>query len=405
MLWDLLTVNQGLLFKKFVKKDGTGDYQQFIVPRALKKDIMFQMHDLVISGHLGCKRTKEKTVQRFYWYALKEDINLYIRKCDTCEANKKPPVTPKAPLGSLMSGAPGDFVPTDFLGPLPVTDRGNRYILLVPDHFTKYVEILPVPDVEVFAAKILSNFISRWGCPLTIHSDQGRTYESKVFSELCRMLEVNKSRTSPMNPKGNGQSERFNRTLIRMIKAYLCGEQKEWDLYLGCLAGAYRATPNVSMKLTPNPLMMGREVRLPVELAFNSIRTYQGEKVTTYGKYVDSLRDKVQHAHNVARKHLDAAAKRSREIYDTTVLVNKYQPGDLVWSLLESTKLGVMHKLEPAYEGPFLIKKNLGNIDFLLQVDKSGTEKKRHHVELKPYCDDCPPRWLARAKKKLFSLQ
>ena len=60
ILWDMLTVRQGLLFKKFVKKDGNGDYQQFIVPRALKKDIMFQMHDSVISGHLGCKKPKRR---------------------------------------------------------------------------------------------------------------------------------------------------------------------------------------------------------------------------------------------------------------------------------------------------------------------------------------------------------
>lgn len=154
---------------------------------------------------------------------------------------------------------------TDFLGPLAVTDQGNCFVLLLTDHCTKYVEILAVPDIsaEVCASKILNEFISGWGCSLTIQSDQNRMFESKVFGELCRMLEVKKSRTSPRNPEGNGQSERFYRTLIKMIKAYICGEQKDWDLYLGCLAGAYRATTNESTKLTPNRLMIGREVRLP----------------------------------------------------------------------------------------------------------------------------------------------
>ena len=407
ILWDLLTVHQGLLFKKFLKKDGTGEYQQFVVPRVLKKDILFQMHDSVISGHLGCKKTKEKTIQRFYWYSLKEDIALYIQKCDICESNKKPMVVPRAPLGSLRSGAPGDFLATDFMGPLPVTERGNRYILIVTDHFTKYVEIIPVPDMtaEVCAAKILNEVISRWGCPLTIHSDQGHTYESKVFSELCRMLEVKKSRTSPRNPKGNGQSERFNRTLRRMVKAYLCGEQKDWDLYLGCLAGAYRATPNESTKLTPNLLMMGREVRLPAELVFGSLGTYHNQEIASYGDYVDSLRAKMQHAHDVARKHLDSASKRSCEIYDNRVLQNKYSAGDAVWSLLEARKLGVNPKLEPTYEGPFLVKKNFANVDLLLQLDSSGKERLTHHDKLKPYRGNYPPRWLIKAKKKLLSSQ
>ena len=111
---------------------------------------------------------------------------------------------------------------------------------------------------EICASKILNEYISRWGCPLFIHGDQGRTYESKVFKELCRMLEIRKTRTSVRNTKGNGQSERFNRNLLRMIKAYLCGELDEWDLHLGCLARAYRATPHETTKMTPNLMTMGR---------------------------------------------------------------------------------------------------------------------------------------------------
>ena len=167
---------------------------------------------------------------------------------------------PRAALGSLPAGAPGDCLATDYLEPFPVTAQGNRYILLLTDHFSKFVEIIPVPDMtaEVYASRILNEYISRWGCPLSIHSDQGRTYESKVFKELCRMLEIRKKRTSVRNPKGNSQSERFNRTLLRIIKAYLCDEQEEWDLHLGCLAGAYRATPHETTKMTPNFMTMGR---------------------------------------------------------------------------------------------------------------------------------------------------
>ena len=213
-----------------------------------------------------------------------DDIKLYIQKCDICAADRKPTKVPKAPLGHLTAGAPGDCVATDYLSPLPVTDRGNRYILLLTDQFTKYVEIIPVPDMtaEVCAQKILNEFISRWGCPLSVHSDLGRTYESAVFKQLCRMLEIRKTRTSPRHPQGNGLSERFNRILLQMVKAYLCGEQRDWDLHLGCLAGAYRATPNESTKLSPNLLTIGREVRLPAELVFSSKDTCDGLDITSY---------------------------------------------------------------------------------------------------------------------------
>ena len=405
IIWDALFLQDNLLCKKFIKKDGTGEYIQFIVPAAMKKEVLHQMHDSVLSGHLGCKKTKAKIIQRFYWYSLRDDIKLHIQKCDVCAADKKPTKVPKAPLGHLNAGAPGDCVATDYLGPLPVTGRGNRYILLLTDHFTKYVEIIPVPDMtaEICAQKILNEFISRWGCPLSVHSDQGRTYESQVFKQLCRMLEIRKTRTSPRHPQGNGQSERFNRTLLRMVKAYLCGEQRDWDLHLGCLAGAYRATPNESTKLSPNLLAIGREVRLPAELVFSSKNTCDGLDITSYGEYVDQLRQKMQYAHEVARKHLSCSAKRSKEIYDTKISVNQYQVGDVVWLLQEARHVGECQKLVRIYEGPYLVIRKYSDINFLLQLDGRGKTKPAHHNKLKPYEGDKAPRWVLKSKRQISS--
>ena len=101
-----------------------------------------------------------------------------------------------------------------------------------------------------------------------MHSDQGANYISQIFKELCRMLDIRKTRCSPRNPRANGQVERFNRTLIRMIKAYLVDEGENWDKHLGCLAGAYRATVHESTGFTPNMLFLGREVRLPAHLMY-----------------------------------------------------------------------------------------------------------------------------------------
>ena len=114
-----------------------------------------------------------------------------------------------------------------------------------------------------------------------------------------------------------------------MIKAYLKGEQTNWDRYLGCLAGAYRATIQESTGLTPNLLMLGREVRLPAEVMFGSVDSEF--ELNTNGEYVDGLRKRMQQAHDVARKHLEAAAQRQRECYDANVRLECYRLGDLVW--------------------------------------------------------------------------
>ena len=150
------------------------------------------MHDSVSSGHLGEKKTREKLLQRCFWYNLRNDVQQWVKICIECQASKKSSIRPCAALGAMPVGAPFDRLALDYLGPFQVTPRGNRYILVVMDHFSKWVEIIALPDQSAkrCSATLLNEVISRFGTPLTIHSDQGRTFESLVFKELCRLLEI-----------------------------------------------------------------------------------------------------------------------------------------------------------------------------------------------------------------------
>ena len=170
----------------------------------------------------------------------------------------------------MPMGEPMDTLATDILGPLPLTPRGNHYILLDTDHFTKWLESFVVANqtVTTCAEVILNEVIARFGYPLSLHSDQGKNYESKIFVELCKLLEIWKTRTSPGNPRYNGQAEDFNRTLLKMIKAYLNGEQRNCDKHLGCLVATYLGTIHKSTGLTPSLMMLGRETRMPAEVMF-----------------------------------------------------------------------------------------------------------------------------------------
>ena len=397
--WDALIIKDGLIFRRFHKKDNSGIFLQLLIPKILQKDVLYQMHNSILSGHLGRKKTQEKLLQRYYWYGVREDIHLWIEQCDNCGANKTPTINPKAPLGTLTVGNVLDRLSTDFLGPLPYTPRGNRYILTVTDHFSRWVEIIPVPDqtAETTARVILNEVIARFGCPISIHSDQGSNYESKIFSELCEMLEIKKTRTTSRNPKGNGQTERYNKTLIRMIRAYLSDNQTDWDLNLGCLAAAYRATPNETTKLTPNLLMLGREVRLPAEIAFGSFANSKNELISSYGDYVLKLKNKMLTCHQICREHLQNAAKRHTDLNGSGKTFNQYNAGDIVWYLNVRRKEAVCTKLLTPYSGPYLIQSKISDQNYILQFSKSVTDVKVvHHDKLKPYKGTCPPKWISK---------
>ena len=177
----------------------------------------------------------------------------------------------------------------------------------------------------------LNKVIAKFGCPYDIHSDQGCNYESAIFPDLCHLLEIWKTRTTPGHPCCNGQVDQFNRTLVGMIKCYLMGQQCNWDQHLGCLAATYQATPHESTDMTPNLLMFGRDIRMPIEVMLGVSKNPNQEEVTSYGDYVDTLREWKQQVHDIAWKYMGKNAIQTKEHYDAKCKLTKYKHGDLVW--------------------------------------------------------------------------
>ncbi|KAK3085543.1 hypothetical protein FSP39_005031 [Pinctada imbricata] len=404
LMWESLELQNNVLVKIHPNKDGLGDDTQLITPKKLQPAILFHNHESMMSGHLGANRTWKKTHAKLYWYEMRKDIAIYVQKCDNCAVNKPLPKSPKSPLGSTLVSAPLDRLAIDIMGPLPRTKRGNRYILVIIDCFTKWVEIFPIMDQTApTCADRLMDVICRFGCPLSIHSDQGRTFESDIFKELCAMLEIRKTRSSPRNPKCNGTVERFNKTLTTMIRAYIREEETEWDLNLDCLAAAYRATPCASTGLSPNFLMLGREVCLPVDIIFGQPKSYEGN-IITKGSYLQELREKMNKAHAIARKHLQQSANYHKCRYDQKASISPYNPGDYVLYLHEERKEGECSKLHPLYHGPFVVVQRINDLVYRIQMDSQGKMKVVNYNKLKPYKGEKLPKWGQSAVKKFQAL-
>ena len=108
----------------------------------MHKDILQHVHNSLVGGCLGQKKTREKALQRFYWSGISRDCNNCIAKCDECTKVKSPTCRLRAPLGEMLVGAPLNRLATGILGPFPESTRGNKYILTVTYYFIKWVEIL-----------------------------------------------------------------------------------------------------------------------------------------------------------------------------------------------------------------------------------------------------------------------
>ena len=164
------------------------------------------------------------------------------------------------------------LVSIEILDPLPVTEKGNKYVLAAVDHFTRWVEAFPIRNQEAttVAKKLVDELFCRFSPPQQLHSDQGRQFESELIEEICKLLEIRKSRTTPYHPQGNGMVERINRTLLDMFATTAHNHPSDWDLYIRKVCLAYNSSIHSSTGFSPFFLMFGREVKLPIDLMYGS---------------------------------------------------------------------------------------------------------------------------------------
>jgi hypothetical protein len=165
---------------------------------------------------------------------------------------------------------------------------------------------------------------------------------------------------------------------------------------LGVFDISIPSSESESTGLTPNMLMLGREVRTPLELQFG----HTSEQIGFYGDYVNGLRSRLQMAHDICRRYLAKTAKRRKDICDTKVCFKSYQPGDAVWYLHEQKKDGVCPKLQPHYIGPCVILKKYNDLVYCVQLSQDGLIKVLNHNKLKPYLGPHYPKWGRCALKK-----
>ena len=216
-----LFLSKGILFYRW--EDTMHPPYLFVVLLALRDEVLHYCHDVRNAGHPGQHNTYTMVKRSFNWYDMKKSSRVFVRTCARCNQTKHLCHKQRGRLGEYHVSAPMGRIHVDILGPLTKSSSVNTVILMVADQFTKWVECYPLPQQgeELLAKKLVDEFISHFDCPLEMHSDQGQNFVGKIFTHLCKLLQITKTRTTVYRPRSNGQVERYNHTLLQIFTVYV----------------------------------------------------------------------------------------------------------------------------------------------------------------------------------------
>lgn len=276
-------------------------------------------------------------------------------------------------------------VGVDVMGPFPRSERGNRFVLTSMDYFTKWPEAYALPDqeAETVVDALVDGMFSRFGVPESIHSDQGRNFESRVFAVMCEKLGIHKTRTTPLHPQSDGLVERFNRTLAEQLAIVTETNQQDWDRHLPFILMAYRSAVQDSTLCTPALLMLGREIRTPGEMAYG--RPPDAPAVPPGPEYASRLQASLETAHSFARQHLLKAGIRQKRNYDLKTKGRHFTAGERVWVYSPQRKKGRCPKLDAQWVGPCIVLERIGEVVYRVQMPPRGRKVAVHRDRLAPY--------------------
>jgi hypothetical protein len=380
----------GVKDDKLLKKGGlyyaAGDCGQcLIVPHAFRERVVSFIHQL---GHYGRKRTLQLVKASYYWAGLNADVLKYVACCDVCQVNKKSKIKKrvwqKYPITSRFK-----TVHVDLVGPLQKSSKGRSYIFTMIDRYSRWMEAVPLANIRASdcAQSFYDVWVTRFGVPDVVVSDQGAQFESFIYNDMLSRLGARHVRTTAYHPQTNGKVERSHATIKNILRC-LSAHRADWDNVLPSTMMAMRTAIN-DTGTSPSLLVFGEHLTLP-NLAITNERTYPEEEVSDF---IIKLRE-------------DLAVLREfvTEVTDDPgdPMVKPTFPHEYVWILDPILK----NSLSPKYKGPFKVISTQQYPVLLLDID--GVEKRINvdRVKPAPRLHELPPyTWRTDGEGNLLPLE
>ena len=272
-------------------RESEGTLLQLVLPTAQREVSLRGCHDEV--GHLGLEHMLDLMCDRFFWPCMAAQAKEHIEKCCPCLAFKAR--QPKVPLKNIMATHPLE-----------------ENVLVITDHFTRYAQayVRRTQTAQMTARTLWDKFIVHYGLPKKFLTNQGWNLLCQLVADLCELMGMWKTWTSPYHLQTNGQCERFNSTLINMPGIFPREKKSEWKNHIGTLVHSYNCTRNSAMGLSSYYLMFGRQPHLPVDVALGLAPCTITEPNTS--KFIQKLRENTKWAHEKPEAFQAKEAKRHK---------------------------------------------------------------------------------------------
>ena len=190
----------------------------------------------------------------------------------------------------------------------------------------------------------------------------GRNFESRVFTEMCSLLGILKTQTTPLHPQSDGMVECFNRTMEAQLSKFIEDHQRNWDQLVPLMLMAYRTAIHETT-CTPAKSMFAQDLRLSIELRYGHP---EEELLEHKSAYATKLQEKLEQVHHFARGQLEMMSDLMKRHYDSHREGGKLNVGTPVWLHNPQRKKGVTPKLMRNWHGPYVVTKRINVVHFVL---------------------------------------
>uniref|UniRef100_A0A2S2NNZ3 RNA-directed DNA polymerase n=1 Tax=Schizaphis graminum TaxID=13262 RepID=A0A2S2NNZ3_SCHGA len=323
-----------------------------LVPETLsEKDqlqIIREFHENPMGGHQGTTRTHQRISQHHNWKGMRKQIKKYIRECATCQKNKSSNRTAREPMIiTTTASRPFEKIYMDIVGPLTKSYNGNVFILTLQDDLSKFAWAAPMPNHEAntVAKFFVTQFVCLHGLPQSLVTDCGTEFLSKVFKEVCQLLKIKQTSTSPYHPQSNGSLERSHRTLAEYLRSFVNKDPQNWDTHVPFAMFCHNSTTHTSTKYQPYQLVYGYPITVPNSFMKNTEPQYN------YDDYYFELKRNMQESQAQAKTHLYDSKQKSKDRYDQKISPLTINIGDKVLIQEKASK----GKLAPKWIGPYTV--------------------------------------------------